>query len=309
MTDGAGEAGTGADAGPGVGVGEELARARAALGMSVGDVAQQLKFAVRQIEALEQGRFEDLPTGTFARGMVRSYARLLKLDAEPLVDRVAARVAVPDNAAAVAAVRRPIPITDSARRTNLIYGVLSVAILGVIAAVAFEWQRDRSNAARLSFVPAAQAPNVPAAPNMPNAPLDPQPAPTAASAVAPPNLSPLAAVAPVPSGAPVQAAEPRPAPARSAAPRADSRPAGDSAGNTKRIVMKFDQASWVQIRSRDGKTLISQLNPAGSEQTVEGQPPFSLIIGNAQYVRLSYEDRQIDLAPHVKVEVARFTLD
>ena len=73
--------------------------------------------------------------------------------------------------------------------------------------------------------------------------------------------------------------------------------------------MKFDQASWVQIRGRDGKTLISQLNPAGSEQAVEGRPPFSLIIGNAQYVRLSYDDQQIDLAPHVKVEVARFTLD
>jgi len=26
-------------------------------------------------------------------------------------------------------------------------------------------------------------------------------------------------------------------------------------------------------------------------------------------VRLSYDDRPIDLAPHVKVEVARFTLD
>jgi cytoskeleton protein RodZ len=317
MTDGADKAGTGAeeagaDAGPGVGVGEELARARAALGMSVGDVAQQLKFAVRQIEALEQGRFEEIPAGTFARGMVRSYARLLKLDAEPLVDRVAARVAVPDNAAAVAAVRRPIPITDSARRTNLIYAAGSVAVLVVIAAVAFEWQRERSDAARLSFVAAAQSPNVPNAPNVPNVPPEPPraaAAETAASAVAPPNLSPLAAVAPVSSSAPAQAAEPRPAPARSAVPRADSRPAGDSAGNTKRIVMKFDQASWVQIRSRDGKTLISQLNPAGSEQTVEGQPPFSLIIGNAQYVRLSYEDRQIDLAPHVKVEVARFTLD
>ena len=76
-----------------------------------------------------------------------------------------------------------------------------------------------------------------------------------------------------------------------------------------RIVLKFERPSWVEIRGRDGKTLLSQLNPAGSEQTVEGRPPFSLIIGNAQHVRLSYDDRQIDLAPHVKVEVARFTLE
>ena len=275
------------------GVGEELAQARAALGMSVADVAQQLKFAARQIEGLEQGRFEDLPTGTFARGMVRAYARLLKLDAEALVDRMAARVAAPDNAEAVASARRPIPITDDARRTNLVYAALSVAILGVIAAVAFEWQRERANAARLSFVPAAQAP------------LEVQRAAVAdiaASAVTPPNLSPLAAAEPFQPVRPQPAAESRPAGERSAA----SRPAPEG---TRRISLKFERESWVQIRGADGKPLLSQLNPAGSERTVEGKAPFILIIGNAQYVRLSYDDRQIDLTPHVKVEVARFTLD
>ena len=150
------DAGVGAD-----GVGEELARARAARGLSVGDVALQLKFAPRQIEALEQERFELLPPGTFSRGMVRAYARLLKLDAEPLVQRIAGRVAVPDNANAVSAARRPIPITDSGRRSNLVYAGLSLAVLGVIAAVLFGWQRERTQAARLDFVPAAQAPVAP----------------------------------------------------------------------------------------------------------------------------------------------------
>ena len=80
--------------------------------------------------------------------MVRAYARLLKLDAEPMVERIAARVAVPDNASAVAAARRPIPITDSSRRGNLIYAALSLVILAVIAGVVFEWQRESMGAAR-----------------------------------------------------------------------------------------------------------------------------------------------------------------
>lgn len=271
------------------GVGEELARARAALGLSVADVAQQLKFAARQIEALEQGRFEDLPTGTFARGMVRAYGRLLKLDAEALVGRIAARVAVPDNAEAVASTHRPIPITDSARRSNMVYAALSVAILGVIAAVVFQWQRERTSAARLSFVPAAQAP---VATQRAGA------ADIAASEVRPPNLSPLAAAEPLQAVAPLPAAE-----------SVHSAPRVPASGRTHRISMKFERESWVQIRTADGKTLISQLNPGGTERTVEGKPPFDLVIGNAQHVRLSYDDRQIDLAPHVKVEVARFTLD
>ena len=150
--------GAAADAVPGAvpTVGAELASARAALGLSIAEVAQQLKFAARQIEAMEQDRFEALPSGTFARGMVRSYARLLKLDAEMLVGRMAARVAVPDNAEAVASTRRPIPITDSHRRGNLVYAALSVVMLGIIVVVAFEWQRERSGEARLTFVPAAK---------------------------------------------------------------------------------------------------------------------------------------------------------
>ncbi|HLX81566.1 MAG TPA: helix-turn-helix domain-containing protein [Burkholderiales bacterium] len=276
---------------PGSGVGEELAHARAGLRLSLAEVAQQLKFSVRQIETLEQDRFEELPAGTFARGMVRAYARLLKLDAEPLVARMAARVAVPDNAAAVASVRRPIPITDSARRINMVYGALSVAILAVIAAVAFEWQRERSDASRLSFVAAA-------------APVEPQrAAEAAANPVAPPNLSPLAAATPV------QPAEARAAPVSSSASRPESRAANGASDELRRIVMKFDRESWVQIRNRDGKILFSQLNAAGSERTIEGRAPFNLIVGNAQYVRMSYDDHPVDLTPYVKVEVARFTLD
>jgi cytoskeleton protein RodZ len=265
------------DAAAGVGVGEELSKARSALGLSIADIARQLKFAARQIEAMEQERFEDLPSGTFARGMVRSYARLLKLDAEDLVGRMAARVAVPDNAAAVASVRRPIPITDDVRRLNFVYAAFSVAILGVIGAVVFEWQRERAAAARLTFVPAAQ---------QAAATMEPQ----RYAAAAPVELSP--------SNLAAQTLAEAPAPAEKTV-----------AQGNRRIVLKFAGASWVEIRGRDGKTLLSQLNPAGSEQTVEGVPPFSLVIGNAQQVRLSYADRQIDLAPHVKVEVARLTLD
>jgi hypothetical protein len=32
------------------------------------------------------------------------------------------------------------------------------------------------------------------------------------------------------------------------------------------------------------------------------------VIGNAASVRVVYNDRQLDLAPYIKVEVARFTL-
>ena len=55
--------------------------------------------------------------------------------------------------------------------------------------------------------------------------------------------------------------------------------------------------------------LLSQLNPAGSRQLIEGVPPFELVIGNAARVRLKYNDVAVDLRPYFKVDVARMTLE
>lgn len=257
-------------------VGEALAAARRAVGLSAEDVALQLKFGARQIEALEQGRFELLPGGTFTRGMVRTYARLLKLDPEPLVGLIASRVAAPDSTAGAVSFRKPIPFSDSAKRVNFAYAALSLAVLGVIGAVAWEWRAERSAEARLTFVPAAQAPL--------------EPARTAVAV----------------TGTPLAAAEPQPAAAEKH-PAEGELPAAPEGRH--RIALRFEKESWVEIRGHDGRILTSQLNPAGTEKVVEGRPPFDLVIGNAQHVRLTYDDRPIDLMPHVKVEVARFTLE
>ena len=70
---------------PEVTVGTRLREARERLGLSVSEVAQRLKFAPRQIEALEADQAAALPGLTFVRGFVRSYAKLVGLEADPLV--------------------------------------------------------------------------------------------------------------------------------------------------------------------------------------------------------------------------------
>ncbi|MFL6228256.1 MAG: helix-turn-helix domain-containing protein, partial [Pyrinomonadaceae bacterium] len=65
--------------------GKLLARLRTERKLSVADVAQRLKYAVRQIEALEAEEFSRLPGTTFVRGMIRGYAKLLEIDPEPLL--------------------------------------------------------------------------------------------------------------------------------------------------------------------------------------------------------------------------------
>jgi len=62
-----------------------LAQLRAERKLSIADVAQRLKYGVRQIEALEAEEFDKLPGATFVRGMVRGYAKLLETDPEPVL--------------------------------------------------------------------------------------------------------------------------------------------------------------------------------------------------------------------------------
>ena len=66
--------------------GQILRRAREARGQSLNDVVQVLKLSVKQLKALEEGRYEALPGRTFMRGFLRNYARYLNLDPQPLLD-------------------------------------------------------------------------------------------------------------------------------------------------------------------------------------------------------------------------------
>lgn len=255
-------------------VGTTLARAREAAGLSLEDTARRLKFAPRQLDALERGEWSRLPGGAAVRGMVRSYARLLGLDAEPLVARAAQ--GVPDAERLAQVFRQPVPFSDGARRSNLAYVALSLALLVVVASVVIEWRQERSEASRLTFVSAAQQPAEPARE---------EPARVELASAAP---MPKTVVAPPP--APAEESEPAPAAWR-------------------RLVLHFEEESWVEIHSGTGKLLVSQLHAAGTERVVSGVPPFQVVIGNAHHVELTYEGRPVDLMPHVKVEVARLTLE
>jgi cytoskeleton protein RodZ len=293
----------------GVGVGRTLSEAREAQGLTVADVAQQLKFMPRQIEALEAERFSSLPGPTIARGMVRSYARLLKLEPEPLLKLMEGQLPPPESGRQLG-VRRgdPVPAGDAGRRSTIMYLALSAVVLAIAVAAVYEWRHERQLPAFVAAsdapAPASVAPSAPAsvAPSVP-APespkvVDEKPAPSA-------SLPPVAAVSP---SAPVEhkaAAETKPAPKPKPQPVvAVSTPAAGS----HTLVLRFEEEAWVEVIDAEGRHLISSLNAAGTERSVRARPPLSLVIGNAQHVSVTYNDREIDLKPHTRVEVARFTI-
>ena len=263
------------------GIGQELAAAREARGLALADVAQQLKFAPRQLEALEQERFDALPGATFARGMVRSYARLLKLDPEPLLSRIAGRCEVPDANRLAARYHQPVPFADGARRSTFVYLGISACVLALVGAVAYEWHQERSAAAK-------QGTRVAKAKAVPREAREATPRPAVAAPV------------PVQQAAPAVAEKPSEKPLKTI-----DRPV---IAGSHRLVVRTEDEAWIEIRDSGDRLLVSSLNPAGSERVVRGRPPYNLVIGNASRVQVLYDDKPVNLAPHTKQDVARFTL-
>jgi cytoskeleton protein RodZ len=262
------------------GVGHELAAAREARGLALADVAQQLKIAPRQLEALEQERFDALPGATFARGMVRSYARLLKLDPEPLVERVASRLAVPDSNRLAARYDQAVPFSDSGRHSTFVYLGISVGVLALVGAVAFGWHQERTAAVQAPAKPDTVANAAPHEVKRFPVPIQAQPA------VAPP--------------APVIEEKKAVVPSENKPPAA--------APGRHRLVVRAEEEAWIEIRDSADRLLVSSLNPAGSERVVRGRPPYSLVIGNASHVQVLYDDKPVNLAPHTRSDVARLTI-
>ena len=67
-------------------IGATLRGAREAAGYSIADVAERLRLSRHLVENLEAERFDLFPVSVFLRGYLTSYARLLGIDPEPLLE-------------------------------------------------------------------------------------------------------------------------------------------------------------------------------------------------------------------------------
>jgi cytoskeleton protein RodZ len=253
-----------------------LRKAREARGLSIDDVIQALKFSRRQIEALEADDMASLPGSVFVRGSIRSYARFLRLDPEPLLNLLAEDVPVlqPD-------VRPPENMGTASpnRGIRRIPPLVAVSVLLLIAAagmVVWHLFGDRFLIETPSLSTADPVPtNAAEQPSPTSMPRPPQPVSRTAVAEAP-TLAP----APV-----VLQAKPR------------------------TLAFAFHGKCWVEVKDTSQQVILTGQFDQGVRQSVSGQPPFQIVLGNAASVDLVYEGQTIDLKPHTRAEVARLTLE
>jgi cytoskeleton protein RodZ len=303
-------------------LGQTLASERERQGLSRSDAAQRLHMSAYQIEAIETGDYSRLPKGTFLRGFVRNYAKVLGLGADEalsLLPEHAPRDQKPGIVVPTQNIRFD-PIGDRLQNPYVKAATLAVVALAIGFAAMYWWvfikptppgavARKTAETQMAVAPPAAQPETMakaPAEPARSEAPKSDAKQPEPAK----PEPKPLAKLESKPLARSDAAATPKsdskpPAPAAAPAKGEVVRVGGD--GNVLKFV--FKGSSWVEIRDAKGRVLLSRLNLAGSEAEVSGKPPFNVIVGNAPEVQLFYNDHQFDLEPHTKVAVARFTVE
>ncbi len=195
-----------------------LRQARERAGVHVAALAVALKVPVRQLEALEQGRFDLLPDHTFARALAASVCRHLKTDPTPIL------AALPQGAPRTVSVntginepfRTSTPVGGLGWRERLLRPPVMVASLLLLGALA------------LIVIPEIQGEVAPSAAPADTAQPATAPAPTASDKLVVEPVIPL----PLP-GVPAPASSvPAPAPAASVpalARPAASQPAASAA--------------------------------------------------------------------------------
>ena len=285
---------------PGPTAGALLRRAREAQGLHIAALAASLKVPPRRLEALEQDRYDELPDRAFTRALAQAICRTLKVDAAPVLallpradggrlDHVATGLNTPfrDRPSAVA------PAMGNLLARPVVW-LVAMLLLGALAV--FFWP-----------APSAMAPALQPAP---------EPAQPAASAgeggtgLTPAEPEPRGETvhsAPAPEADPV-AAEAAAAPASVAEAGAAGEAAAAAPGVQGLLALRTTEASWIEVTDANRRTLLSRTVQPGETVGLDGALPLRLTIGNASATQLSFRGRPVDLAPHVRDNIARLEL-
>lgn len=293
--------------------GAMLRQAREATGLHIAALAVALKVPVRKLEALEDDRYDLMTDSVFVRGLAASVCRTLKIDPQPILERLPQTTAprlLRDNEGINAPFRAPSdgpPANWAKRLTKPVYLIVFALLFGALAVVFFP-QTIHDGA-----VVSVSAPTAPVAPaamasTSAQASSDVQvPIAAAATPPAPANVTPV-------SPTPLPAAVPAPVATVAAAPLAiAAKPATETASGalvpsaTGVLVVRATGASWVEITDAKGTSPVRKILAAGESVVANGPLPIRVVVGRSDLTQVLVRGKPFDLKPYTRADnLARF---
>ncbi|MDH3379738.1 MAG: DUF4115 domain-containing protein [Gammaproteobacteria bacterium] len=318
--------------------GQLLRTARQSMGLTVDDVAAELRLAPDQITALEENDFQQLAGQTYVRGYLRSYARLVDLPAEHIVpsgdDK---RFAMENTDAVVPAPRRKFKHSSSPAK------VLTYIFLIVLVGLVMVWWYQRAGikppgaGEQLGAMPpleiaVAANDGVPTVDGMlldtkreskitsagsaqdallimaaeeyavPDSATD-----DAAGSESPNSVE--SAAAGVATSVPAPAVVPDPVvPEPVVSEPVTIETAATIPVMIKQLVLYFAAPTWAEVRDAQSQLLLAETVTLDQVVALQGTPPFAVNIGRAAGVQVGYEGKLYNVTPRNDDASARFSV-
>ena len=296
------------------GVGYLLRRARVAKGLSVDDVSRQLRLSVERIEAIEQEEFKAIPGRTFLRGFIRNYANLVQLDPVPLLKML------PESARAASGLGN-VPLqnklisfsVDRKKPKNHSLPIVITMSILIVGAYFFLGNRHQQVDQPVDVVSGGEVKPEIGMTTSATTTKEIQLSPLVVQNAVNPSLQKPAKVDNVGTTSVEIKLDLQPTTVASvskpviAAVEGAEQPTDTEMRN---LQFTFSADSWIKVVDGTGKNLLEQVKKAGSEQAITGKRPFTITLGNASGVNLTYNDKEIDVSSYKKQGgTARFVLE
>ena len=287
--------------------GDLLREARQGQNLEIDALASMIKVSPSKLEALENGRHDQLPDANFTRALAMTVCRSLKIDPAPVLAALPAAQAIPLSPQKPALNQ---PFKES-RGANLSFDSgdsfdlkallkpqwLAPIVLLLASLVVYfmpdsvQWPRWAGPSQQPVVIDTVAAPA--SVPEVPVSSTDAVSAPE----VVPSQADAAASSAAFDPAASQAAVEPPVALAASSPAIASEVP----------LVLKSSRSAWVEIR--DGKSvLLSRRLKQGETVELTGTPPFKLHLGNSSALDVIYQGQPVELASHTRNNVARLEL-
>ncbi|MDO8905995.1 RodZ domain-containing protein [Hydrogenophaga sp.] len=291
-----------------------LRQAREAVGLHIAVLAAALKVPVRKLEALEAGRYDELPDLTFARALASSACRQLKIDPAPILEQIPMG-RLPVLGKAGNAINTPFkasfPGATSNQSSWFFRPSVLIATLLVVAALVLLVLPEVIQMPAMGTNPTVSTdqtgqtiePVELGAPPSEEPQADP-------SGAAPPVVPVEGSVTPSTAEQPASGATPGEGvpslqEASTAVPGNVQQP-GTPAASPALLRITAGGESWVEVTNGAGAVVVQRVLRQGEVIEFSSTPPYKVILGRAEAAQVFVRGQSLDVMPYARNNVARF---
>lgn len=288
--------------------GSILKQAREDLGLSIDELAEQIRVPLNVLEAIEIDKVPKNLPETFIRGYIRSYARKVNVDEALVLPEV-------ETVAAINQTTSQSNMQSFSRRTRRkslekrLWYFTWLMVVAVIIAVVYWWFQDSERSNFAPVVETEQAVQTPVAVNATQIPVEQLATSTGnEEQTNSSDREPLESETNIePNEQTLNPEQPVELTEEQKALVADNGEP-DEAGFLK-VEMRFENECWVEVYDIHGERVAIGNKPAGYLMSLNAQGPLNVLLGNPVGVSIWVNGKAFDMSDKPSNRVARFELE